>query len=1055
LDHQAAVAKPIRKRLQQGRTLNFGTWDSGARSWLDTMFKNYFIFPMGAVVKKLTSEWRPTDDHTRTGLNAATILGILAHSIDTYKEIAHYLSRGFCMHVSDVEDAFLLIPLAPWLWPFFFFRFFITSDCHLDLLMHVCADFGTRGAPGTFKLLFVDVFLQMARSEAVLTLPMPVYVDDCALIGACAAAVAAEMLLFQEWAKPFGFFFKVLKDRVAANPQLVIGFWWDSHTFTRTLEETKLAHYLDVLCDFAGRSVLTLNDRQSVAGKMQRAIMTLPPGASCLLSNVYAMTSALSIRWHQRRTNRAERLDYAVVAQLLRLNMGQGYYRFDDFKRLPPLLSDACKGKYVGGGFVDSDGDYDFFQYGTSAARKCIDELEGDTTTVAIDRCGHKWFKCIKPVGIDNKVYERSAARMYSRVSRLDVLVRHQFIMQVRGQFIVEPFWLSTLDNYLADDLSRNREAEFLARLPDSHFLLPGALPNRLPGAGRVRHLPDAVERMGVGGLLHPSGKAYSSDVTGDGPLYVFFLAPRAASIRLRGGGGKSKAPSLESTVVYSRTTLYEGLPIALCDRLDVVMDNRLSESSMASVERARDLWYQVADTEGWDYVIRTDDPERGGKCVAFVLHLLDDTALVFKSIDNYVWGFRTWTKLQKQADPIFGVMQWSDFMDAVEVLSHVPSEPRSGAPDHVLREYFQYLWDRPSFENDQMGFLSVVLYFSFSRSECPCPKAYSGKNVFNRSKHWEVSDFKFCTDESGEVYLVVRFKMVKQDPRMRRLEARGTHGRDPDSGDWVRIGNTRDPIFSVVEWYKRFISHFEGPRDNASPMFQDPVRRTRPLLYGTGLTKVQSVFKEIGYDKQVGFHLLRVNGYFRSRRANGTELTVAHGGWSAHGCHSRYDAFPMHETLSIPSNMLGELSRYDGALAPRTLHREGTSRGERSPDVIVSRDDGGSGDEQVYDVQELLDYRPESDEFLVRWAGYDPSHDTWEPRDNILDEELVDRFHATRARACDPDPDTDEDAPLPLPMEGGANRQCGTSGCTYEFGHMGLCSTDVLPTSRLRRRSA
>ena len=40
----------------------------------------------------------------------------------------------------------------------------------------------------------------MARSMHVLSLPMPIYVDDCALIGEDTAEVDAEMEAFHEWA---------------------------------------------------------------------------------------------------------------------------------------------------------------------------------------------------------------------------------------------------------------------------------------------------------------------------------------------------------------------------------------------------------------------------------------------------------------------------------------------------------------------------------------------------------------------------------------------------------------------------------------------------------------------------------------------------------------------------------------------------------------------------------------------------------------------------------------------------------------------------------------
>ena len=44
---------------------------------------------------------------------------------------------------------------------------------------------------------------------------------------------------------------------------------------TRTLEEKKLFSYMDMLSDFSSRDTLTLRDMQVVAGRMQRAIMTL------------------------------------------------------------------------------------------------------------------------------------------------------------------------------------------------------------------------------------------------------------------------------------------------------------------------------------------------------------------------------------------------------------------------------------------------------------------------------------------------------------------------------------------------------------------------------------------------------------------------------------------------------------------------------------------------------------------------------------------------------------------------------------------------------------
>ena len=92
-----------------------------------------FVFPMGGVPKPHEpSVIRPTSDHTKTGFNEHTVLGILKHSLDAYNQVCWCLKQGFCMYVSDVQDAFLLIPLAPWVWFFMFFRWFGDAESNTD-----------------------------------------------------------------------------------------------------------------------------------------------------------------------------------------------------------------------------------------------------------------------------------------------------------------------------------------------------------------------------------------------------------------------------------------------------------------------------------------------------------------------------------------------------------------------------------------------------------------------------------------------------------------------------------------------------------------------------------------------------------------------------------------------------------------------------------------------------------------------------------------------------------------------------------------------------------
>jgi hypothetical protein len=54
-----------------------------------------------------------------------------------------------------------------------------------------------------------------------------------------------------------------------------------------------------------------------------------------------------------------------------------------------------------------------------------------------------------------------------------------------------------------------------------------------------------------------------------------------------------------------------------------------------------------------------------------------------------------------------------------------------------------------------------------------------------------------------------------------------------------------------------------------------------------------------------------------------------------------------------------------------------------------------------VFEVEQILNSRQTSDgssEYLIQWAGFGPSHNSWEPAANILDEELIKAFEVRRA---------------------------------------------------------
>jgi len=1147
---RARVTEATEARVAVGKTMHLGAVVSDTLTTLKRVFPAAYIFPMGATAKPLEpTKLRPTDDHTRTGLNAACDMTgppSLSYSLDAYAEMGRRFLPGFAAHVTDVEAAFPMLPFAPWVWPFMFHRFYPGEGDprSLHLYCHVTGDFGTRGMPGAFKIFLVDVVMNMARAAQTLTLPMTIYVDDLCGTGPLARAVTRRVVKFQGWAEDVvGVTFKVIKDKAASQVQLFVGLWWNSFEGTRTLEERKLVQYMDMLLAFSLRKTLSLRERQTVAGRMQRAVLTMPPGASCLLANIFLLMVGLSVAWQKRRTTRRERQDYKFFYDVLRANYGRGYYTTDRFHEGPTVFSDASRSKkYSGGGWCSSWGPFDYWTYGTAAAKKPIDFLEGDTMICSVETQGPTWAQKLVQYKMDNQSFQRSAVKGWSRAERLNLLLKRLFILQIVGNFLLCFSWVSSEDNEMADHLSREGGLpRFFEAVARRAFVVEPAQLQALPGAGRVRNLDTSVpfnaadvarlssqarappdmlwlsrvlpaivclqaatrgwlarraqerarvlarvtpgsspevfgsffgrwapakrcaygrlewayffpvdegERLfarvlalslglpyflacAVTGMLLALGTAdrlllhddvqlqfstsecvalkqvhsaraiqiwwrwlwarWSRDepplpegavgwcactfcslpiYPGDGAfcdicwpvecgcgcmcqclcepvdqtkprqrlgdaleqlqveVALAATAPRTRTKRGHHGsranrralmlvtmmGVAGAAPrdgysAQVSTVQYPRASLYEGLPVDFFDTVDELMHNRLTPSSMLKVDIAFErYWKPVAAANGWDEIIATDDPERGGKLATFVLHMLENTALVADSIGTYVWALRWKMKLAHQADPVLGVMHWQDFMRSVRVKSHVPHEPRRAVPLRLILSIIASINVSVHWEV-QFAFLLVVMLFTFSRSECPCPKAFTGPNGWDPNKHWMVRDIVIrCV--SGVYVLAVRFKSIKQDRRIERPEARGDHRLDVPQGeaarggsDWSFVGDLPGHALSPFKWYRLLMSFYPGPRAETSPFFLS-VDHTRPLTYAGAMSDFKKLLHRVSPDDtDYGLHGLRVEGWNLGAAVD-PDLAEAHGGWKP-GNASRYSRFQLSSVFNLSRGMV------------------------------------------------------------------------------------------------------------------------------------------------------
>jgi hypothetical protein len=277
----------------------------------------------------------------------------------------------------------------------------------------------------------------------------------------------------------------------------------------------------------------------------------------------------------------------------------------------------------------------------------------------------------------------------------------------------------------------------------------------------------------------------------------------------------------------------------------------------------------------------------------------VDETELAYASISNYMWALRTWMKFQRQIDPAYGIVEWHDVMAAVEVITFVAAEPRKEVPGSWIVGACTHA-DKTSFKEVQNVLVQLILLNTFSRSESPLAKSYTGAGEFDPMKNLQVQDVK-VEMVAGKKCVGVRLKAIKQDARMERPEARG-------DGDWVWIADTEGPC-GIIQWLMLFFSFFEdGRRPAVSPFFVtcDPARKGKGYLYSHALADARELWARtpgvtVELAKTCGLHGLRVAGHNGTTRTLGKAISKVQGGWSSDQSQTRYDRTDLADIVRIP----------------------------------------------------------------------------------------------------------------------------------------------------------
>ena len=162
--------------------------------------------------------------------------------------------------------------------------------------------------------------------------------------------------------------------------------------------------------------------------------------------------------------------------------------------------------------------------------------------------------------------------------------------------------------------------------------------------------------------------------------------------------------------------------------------------------------------------------------------------------------------------------------------------------------------------------------------------------------------------------------------------------------GDISYCGDVTDSEFSLFSAYGKLMAFYPDGRDKEAPFFvaRD---RIRPYTYAAARADLHFHLERLeGVDPDAyALHSFRVLGFNRSQRANGSEITAAHGRWQLESAEV-YFRWDQLEVLGMSAGMVGVDSSYsDQGQVARTVERGVLPRGQPSMEAGPSSSAGPS----------------------------------------------------------------------------------------------------------------
>ena len=455
-DHPEVVTNYLQKEVSLGRMLGPFHDTSG----LPQLHINRFgVIPKG----HNTGKWRlitdlshPQDFSVNDGIDPA-LCSLTYTSVDEIAETAAHLGPCALLAKVDIESAYRLIPVHPDDRPLQAVRW--DNQIFVDPML----PFGLRSAPKIFNAVADALHWHLKRSGIPLLYH---YLDDFIIVGPPSSTQCADSLaiLDRECNR--------LRVPMASHKRegpttclIVLGIEIDTTAGHLRLPLDKLERLQLLLRQWVNKKACSRTELQSLIGLLNHAAKVVRSGRSFLRRMIDLLHAVPSSQMHIR-LNAGFRADLAWWNTFLSAWNGISFL-------LPPSLLPAIEfttdasgswgcGAWCGEAWFQ-------LQWDHSSHHLSIPEKELIPIILACASWGVAWRGCKVRCHCDNQVVVAALRSRTSKAKGVMHLLRCLVFIEAHHDCFIQPVYIDTKSNHLADDLSRNRLSSFLSKVPSAY----------------------------------------------------------------------------------------------------------------------------------------------------------------------------------------------------------------------------------------------------------------------------------------------------------------------------------------------------------------------------------------------------------------------------------------------------------------------------------------------------------------------------------------------------------------------------------------------------------